>query len=299
MASPTQWTWVWVNSGSWWWTGRPGVLWFMGSQRVGHDWVTELNWYCQLTKKIKTSQDKLSSSICFIQNLFECDPFSLSYLLPHWSVCKLHALWSVFTKYSPFNLFPIYSSAINITWTIICSFVPSLHSLPVLPFLIKSTFTSFNSLHRKANACLQLDNQLSRALSRCRGCFSIFAFLLQFPLMYVCILTCLTLWEANDSSPPASSVRGIFQARMLEWVAISYPGDCPDPGIEPEFPVLAGRFFTTVPPGKPHFLCCCLLNKHITDPLRPVIHTLCSMTNTCLPSPVPGGTLNSNHSAFQ
>ena len=44
MVSPTLWTWVWVNSGSWWWTGRPGVLWFMGSQRVGHDWVTELNW---------------------------------------------------------------------------------------------------------------------------------------------------------------------------------------------------------------------------------------------------------------
>ena len=43
MASPTQWTWVWVNSGSWWWTGRPGVLRFMGSQRVGHDWATELN----------------------------------------------------------------------------------------------------------------------------------------------------------------------------------------------------------------------------------------------------------------
>ena len=44
MASPTQWTWVWLNSGSWWWTGRPGVLWFMWSQRVGHDWATELNW---------------------------------------------------------------------------------------------------------------------------------------------------------------------------------------------------------------------------------------------------------------
>ena len=44
MASPTRWTWVWVNSGSWWWTGRPGVLQFMGSQRVGHDWATELNW---------------------------------------------------------------------------------------------------------------------------------------------------------------------------------------------------------------------------------------------------------------
>ena len=44
MASLTKWTWVWVNSGSWWWTGRPGVLQFTGSQRVGHNWVTELNW---------------------------------------------------------------------------------------------------------------------------------------------------------------------------------------------------------------------------------------------------------------
>ena len=44
MASPTQWTCVWVDSLNWWWTGRPGVLWFMGSQRVGHNWVTELNW---------------------------------------------------------------------------------------------------------------------------------------------------------------------------------------------------------------------------------------------------------------
>ena len=45
MASLTWWMWVWMNSGSWWWTGRPGVLQFMGSQRVGHDWATELNWY--------------------------------------------------------------------------------------------------------------------------------------------------------------------------------------------------------------------------------------------------------------
>ena len=44
MASPTRWTWVWVNSGRWWWTGRPDVLRFMGSQRVWHDWATELNW---------------------------------------------------------------------------------------------------------------------------------------------------------------------------------------------------------------------------------------------------------------
>ena len=43
-ASPTQWPWVCVDSRSWWWTGKPGMLWFMGSQRVGHNWATELNW---------------------------------------------------------------------------------------------------------------------------------------------------------------------------------------------------------------------------------------------------------------
>ena len=50
MASLTQWTWVWVDSGSWWWTRRPGVLWFMGSQTVVHDWATELNWTEVLSK---------------------------------------------------------------------------------------------------------------------------------------------------------------------------------------------------------------------------------------------------------
>ena len=45
MASPTQWTWISVNSRSWWWTGRPGVLRFMGLQRVRHYWATKLNWY--------------------------------------------------------------------------------------------------------------------------------------------------------------------------------------------------------------------------------------------------------------
>ena len=44
MAALTLWTWVWVSSGSWWWTGKPGVLQSMGLQRVGHNWVTELNW---------------------------------------------------------------------------------------------------------------------------------------------------------------------------------------------------------------------------------------------------------------
>ena len=60
MASLTRWTWVWVNSGSWWWTGRPGVLRFMGSRRVGHDWATELNWTELKTVSITASQFKAS-----------------------------------------------------------------------------------------------------------------------------------------------------------------------------------------------------------------------------------------------
>ena len=60
MASSTQWTWVWVNSGSWWWTGRPGMLWFMESQRVGHGWVTELNWSCEFSLLGSNSNTTLS-----------------------------------------------------------------------------------------------------------------------------------------------------------------------------------------------------------------------------------------------
>ena len=44
IASPIRWTGVWVGFRSWWWTGKPGVLQSMGSQRVRHDWATELNW---------------------------------------------------------------------------------------------------------------------------------------------------------------------------------------------------------------------------------------------------------------
>ena len=69
MAALTQWTWVWVNSTSWWWTGKPGVLQSIGSQRVGHDWVTELNWTdINITSWMK-------SVVCIIQGV--C-PFCLS-----------------------------------------------------------------------------------------------------------------------------------------------------------------------------------------------------------------------------
>ena len=53
MASPTQWTWVWASSGSWWWTGKPGMLQSMGSRRVGHDWATKLNYTKELVLSFK------------------------------------------------------------------------------------------------------------------------------------------------------------------------------------------------------------------------------------------------------
>ena len=57
MASPTQWTWVSVDSGSWWWTGRPGMLWSMGSQSVGHNWA-ELTFRAILPPKLTSTAFK-------------------------------------------------------------------------------------------------------------------------------------------------------------------------------------------------------------------------------------------------
>ena len=59
MASLTQWTWVWVNSESWWWTEKPDMLQFIGSQRVGHDWATELNQVILIVTDIFTTFKKL------------------------------------------------------------------------------------------------------------------------------------------------------------------------------------------------------------------------------------------------
>ena len=64
MASPTQWTWVWVSSRSWWWTGRPCVLQSMRLQRVRHDWMTELNWTELILENMEMIQDYLHCDFC-------------------------------------------------------------------------------------------------------------------------------------------------------------------------------------------------------------------------------------------
>ena len=75
MASPTQWTWVWASSGSWWWTGKPGVLQSMGSQRVRHNCETELNWYItQITNKglLNSTRNSTQYSIVTYLSAFVC-----------------------------------------------------------------------------------------------------------------------------------------------------------------------------------------------------------------------------------
>ena len=64
MASSTQWTWVWVDSGNWWWTGRPGTLWFMGSQRVRNNWAAELNWNNKRSLEGKLGINEVSMCVC-------------------------------------------------------------------------------------------------------------------------------------------------------------------------------------------------------------------------------------------
>ena len=90
MASQTQWTWVWVNSGSWWWTGRPGMLQSMGSQRVRYDWATELNvfkkQFCKNSKAWKVN--------------WGCHPYADHPSCPHHPNCGSAGGIKAFTEHS-------------------------------------------------------------------------------------------------------------------------------------------------------------------------------------------------------
>ena len=94
MASPTQWTWIWVNSRNWWWTGRPGMLW----QRIWHDWVTELNWIYMFASLFLREMKGLfahntpKASFMPIDHpssspkISSCSSFHSSSLISHWSL---------------------------------------------------------------------------------------------------------------------------------------------------------------------------------------------------------------------
>ena len=70
MASLTPWTWIWASFGSWWWTGKCGMLQSMGSQRVGHGWATELKYICQRNHDLYYRNTKSSKNKCFTREFY-------------------------------------------------------------------------------------------------------------------------------------------------------------------------------------------------------------------------------------
>ena len=78
MASLTQWMWVWVNSRNWWWTGRPGVLRFMGLQRVGHDWAARLNW-----TELNVDFSVMMVRFVIWNNLYRIKEIGVEWVLPY------------------------------------------------------------------------------------------------------------------------------------------------------------------------------------------------------------------------
>ena len=93
MASPTWWTWVWVNSESWWWTGWPGMLRFMGSQRVRHYWVTELNW-TDLVNLIMFASIHWPCNTTTATTTESEDKKGSKFWLPHWMFHFPHWKWN-------------------------------------------------------------------------------------------------------------------------------------------------------------------------------------------------------------
>jgi len=110
MASLTQWTWVWVNSRSWWWTGNPGVLQSMGLQRVGHDWVTELNWIVYLkvarTTGLKSSYQEKNENNVICSNIDEPRDYHTKWSKPDRKKTNIwYCLYGKPKKKIPMNLY--------------------------------------------------------------------------------------------------------------------------------------------------------------------------------------------------
>ena len=111
MASPTQWTWIWVSSSSWWWTGKPGVLQSMGLQRVRHNWVTALNWTDNKSneKQVKETVSNMESELASSQQQEGYFETLVSHLLGQLAFCMKS--YSFLQQLGPWVYWPLVQRA--------------------------------------------------------------------------------------------------------------------------------------------------------------------------------------------
>ena len=134
MASLTRWTRVWMNSGSWWWTGRPGVRQFMRLQRVGHDWATELNWVYKEQWPFVICMANILSSLSF-----SFDTKIKNFLVL--SFCLVYAAWRAFficRLYRHYLWFRFHSSS--------CPLAPALSFVLMCAYIENPTRWCYNFL---------------------------------------------------------------------------------------------------------------------------------------------------------
>ena len=249
MVSLTQWTWVWATSRRWWRTGKPGVLQSMGSKKVGYDLVTE-----QLLRFILSQKDikMLHRNVGFTskirtQLIFQGQFAELLYLfLFHYSVQFSHSvmsnsLWphglqhtrlpcpsptsTACSNSCPLSRWchPIISSSVT-PFSSCLQFFPASGSFPMNQFFVPD------------GQSIGVSTSSSVLAMNIHDYWKNHTWLLEKPLWITLIFTsnlknnnytnkfklCPTPWDPMDCSLPGSSVHGIFQVRILEWVAISF-----------------------------------------------------------------------------
>ena len=108
MASLTQWTWVWVNSGSWWWTGRPGMLQSLESQRVGHDQATKLKWTeLKLLSQFIPPSPSHTVSTCLFSMCLHCCPANR--FIGTIFLDSIHMCWYIISVFIFLTYFTLYN----------------------------------------------------------------------------------------------------------------------------------------------------------------------------------------------
>ena len=201
----------------------------MGLPRVGHDWATftrseSFNSFLLSDKISRFIFNHLKLILCLSKCIFFHENGFFQEMNNKTNFLHILSLFSLRATSNCWNL------------TAICWF----KVFKTIEFLFSSSPLILATWH-------QSDKQaLIYTRSTCSSCYS-------HKHDWFCLVhsSCLTLYDHMDCSLPGSTVHGISQARILEWVVISFSRDLPDPGIELMSPALAGRFLTTRLSGKP------------------------------------------------